>query len=115
MTASLAPETTADWWPKLTKRMLYAAQEEFHLLPPRMRRLWARMGELHHADAQVKADARDAERYRHLRSHDTSLGVYVLEETGIGTFERLVCGTELDTLIDTDIAAKEESHDDTTN
>jgi len=34
-------------WPDLSKGMEYAAQDEFHILPPRMRRLWERMSELY--------------------------------------------------------------------
>ena len=33
-------------WPPLSKEMEYAAQDEFHILPPRMQRLWQRMQEL---------------------------------------------------------------------
>lgn len=33
-------------WPRINKRMEYAAQDEFHILPPRLKRLWARMEEL---------------------------------------------------------------------
>lgn len=30
-------------WPRINKRMEYAAQDEFHILPPRLKRLWARL------------------------------------------------------------------------
>lgn len=36
-------------WPQLSKDMEYAAQDEFHILPPRMKRLWKRMQELYAA------------------------------------------------------------------
>lgn len=34
-------------WPQLSKNMEHAAQEEFHILPPRLQRLWKRMQELY--------------------------------------------------------------------
>lgn len=30
-------------WPRINKRMEYAAQDEYHILPPRLKRLWARL------------------------------------------------------------------------
>lgn len=51
--AALAVNPEAPAWPRLSKRMVYAAQDEFHILPPRLARLWARLGELHQR-AQAK-------------------------------------------------------------
>lgn len=56
---------------------------------------------------QAKSDssiARDAARYHHIRSYDTRLGVVVDEETAVGTFERALCGDELDAAVDAEIA-----------
>lgn len=44
-TTSPKQEASAEW-PQLTSRMEYAAQDEFHILPPRLRRLWRRLQEL---------------------------------------------------------------------
>lgn len=45
-------------WPRINKRMEYAAQDEFHILPPRLKRLWARMEDLadkhHHGITSAK-------------------------------------------------------------
>ena len=41
-------------WPQLSDDMEYAAQDEFHILPPRMKRLWKRMQELYTAPPQRK-------------------------------------------------------------
>jgi len=45
------PHLKVDVEPELSKEMEYAAQDEFHILPPRMRRLWKRMHELVPASA----------------------------------------------------------------
>ena len=57
--------------------------------------------------ARVEESARfrqDAARYRHIRSYDTRLGVVAYEETYVGTFERALCGDELDAAVDAEIA-----------
>ena len=61
--------------PKINKRMEYAAQDEFHILPPRLKRLWKRMGEL--ADKAPQAPSvpddvrKDAERWNHAMDWET--------------------------------------------
>jgi len=41
-------------WPQLSDDMEYAAQDEFHILPPRMKRLWKRLQELYTTPLQRK-------------------------------------------------------------
>jgi hypothetical protein len=53
-------------WPQLSKDMEYAAQDEFHILPPRMKRLWKRMQELYAAPSTIPEVIRAQEAVYHV-------------------------------------------------